>query len=67
MLIFNLILNDWHCDNWHPMDSYKLSNELFNATLYYIYVKHIPNPPKSLKCMVNHKPRKKHMYKTIII
>jgi hypothetical protein len=47
------------------MGIYNLLNDWFNDTPYYLYVKKTtPNSPKSLECIINYKPHKKHMYKT---
>ena len=46
------------------MGDYKLWNEGFNSTLYYIYVEIDFNFSKSLGCVINYKFREKHMYKT---
>lgn len=27
------------CNNWHPLDNYRLSDELFDDNLYHIYIK----------------------------
>jgi hypothetical protein len=61
MLIFKIKENCY--DYWHPMGNFKLLNDLFNATPYYLYLKKIFNHLKSLKYMINYKSRKKHMYK----
>ena len=52
------------CDYWHPMGNYKSLNNWFNDTMYLLICTNIPSSPKFVKCRINFKPRKKHMYKT---